>query len=305
MKCLVTGGAGFIGSHLIERLLNEGHTAIIIDDLSSGNENNLVFNGHKHPIIRTSIRDANIDSYFKDIDIVFHLAALTRPQWSIAHPCASNMINVDGMLSVLQASINNNVKRFIFASSASVYGEQKIFPSAETYPPNPISPYGLQKLIGEQYCKLYSQIYNLKFNALRFFNVYGPRMNPNSEYAGAISLFVKALVHGKSPDIFGDGEQARDFVYISDVIDAVMLATTSETVNEVFNIGSGYNISINRVYETIKTILNSDIIANHIAPKIEPRITLANYNKAKFLLDWNPKVNFLQGINQYLEVTKW
>lgn len=289
--CLVTGGAGFIGSHLVNRLINDGHKVIVIDNLSEGKKENL---NPKAKFYKLDICDLEkIIPLFKGIDYVFHLAAIPRVSLSVEKPIETHRVNVDGTLSVLYASYKNNVKRFIFASSSSVYGNQKTLPLKETMIPNPLSPYGLQKLIGEMYCRLFSNLYGLETVSLRFFNVYGPGMNPEGAYALAIGKFLKLKKEGKPLTIYGDGKQTRDFIFIDDVIEALVLVMKSKKIGngEVINISYGKNYSINYV---AKLIGGKKI---YLPPrKGEPKHTLGDNFLAKKLLNWQPKTSLEEGI---------
>lgn len=289
--CLVTGGAGFIGSHLVNRLINDGHRVIVIDNLSEGKKENL---NHKAKFYKLDICNLKkIMPLFKGIDYVFHLAAIPRVPLSVEKPIETHKVNVDGTLNVLYASYKNNVKRFIFASSSSVYGNQKTLPLKETMIPNPLSPYGLQKLIGEMYCRLFSNLYGLQTVSLRFFNVYGPRMNPEGAYALAIGKFLKLKKEGKPLTIYGDGKQTRDFIFIDDVIEALVLSMKSKKIGngEVINISYGKNCSINYV---AKLIGGKKI---YLPPrKGDPKHTLGDNSLAKKLLNWQPKTSLEEGI---------
>lgn len=299
MNYLVSGGAGFIGSHLTDRLLKDKNRVVVIDDLSEGKLENLPTNNKNLEFHKTSILD-DIGNLFKHIDVVFHLGAITRPQQSIEEPEVFNRINVEGTLKTLINCKNNNVKRLVFASSASIYGEQDIFPTMEIAKPNPMSPYALTKIIGERYCDLFSRIYGLETICLRFFNVYGTRMNPDSEYAALIPGFIKKMKADIRPTIFGDGEQARDFVFIDDIIDGIVKASKCDFSNEIINLGSGENITVNKVAECINKLTNSKVKPVHGEPLLEPRNTLADISKAKYMLDWSPKTSLMEGIKTML-----
>lgn len=294
-KAIVTGGAGFIGSHITERLLNEGCKVTVIDDLSEGKWSNLP----KHPNLikyEGSITEKGIGRLFKGVDVVFHLAALPRVQRSIKYPRETHEVNVTGTLNVLLASRDNGVKKFVFSSSSSVYGEQTKIPFTESMIPNPISPYGLHKLIGEQYCILFFKMWGLGTVCLRYFNVYGPRMYPDGAYANLLPKFIKLMGQGKIPVINGDGNQTRDFTYVSDVVNANFLAAESKISGEVVNIGSGKNISVNQAVDILNKLMGKDIKPIHGPAVIEPKITLASRIKAKKLLGWESKVEFTEGL---------
>jgi UDP-glucose 4-epimerase len=298
MNCIVTGGAGFIGSHLVDRLLKDGHHVIVIDNLYTGKKENLSKNP-KLEFYNISICN-NISRYMVNVDLVFHFAALTKPQWSILNPEESHKVNVDGTFNVLYNSAKYGVKRVVFASSAAIYGETETLPSVETQSPNPISPYGLHKLIAEQYCTLFEKIYGLETNCLRFFNPYGKRMDILGEYAGAVPIFIDQVKNNKVSIINGDGEQTRDHIYIDDVIDSIIIAANSEVHGEVFNIGSGYAVSVNDIYKLVCKAFNKEPNCVHGPALPEPRVTLANIYKAEVLLGWKPKVSFAEGLERII-----
>ncbi len=299
MRYLVTGGAGFIGSHLVARLLEMGEV-IVLDDFSEGKREYLPLNNPHLIIYEASILEP-IRNLFKGVDVVFHLAALPRPQKSIIEPECANEVNVTGTLRVLMACRENKVKRLVFASSASVYGQQDNMPSLETHKPNPMSPYALQKYIGEQYCQLFESIYGLETNCLRLFNVYGDRMNPNGEYASLIPKFITLLKAGKQPPIYGTGFQARDFIYVDDVVNAFLAAAQSEAHGEVFNIGSEKTYSVRIIFEMLRTHLNAKIEPVFEPALIEPDMTLADCKKAHELLGWFNETSLSDGVDRIME----
>lgn len=302
MKYLVTGGAGFIGSHLVDRLLANGHEVHVIDDFSTGSWVNLPA---LHPRLRIWKRSIVDDNYelFSGIDVVFHLAAKTRVQESIVKPEETETVNVLGTLKVLEECRDNKVKRLVFVSSSSLYGEQEQLPTTEDAKPNPMSPYALSKLMGEQYCKLFEKLYGVEANYIRPFNVFGTRQNPDGGYAAAVPKFIDMLRKGETPYITGDGEQRRDFVYIEDVVNILLLAAESKVYGEAFNIGSEMDISINDLYKTIAKILNKDIKPNHVPKVIEPRLTLSDMSKAKKLLGWELKTASIEeGLERMINV---
>jgi len=299
MRAIVTGGAGFIGSHLVDRLLEYNHKVIVVDDLSEGNLENLPIKNPHLEFHKVSILD-NIDLLFKKVDVVFHLAALTRPQQSIEEPKKFNRVNIEGTLNVLIHSKDYNVKRVVFMSSSSLYGTQKFFPTTEDDNPSPLSPYALHKLMGEQYCKLFEVVYGLQFNAIRPFNVFGERQNPRGGYAAAIPKFIDMIEKGEQPYITGDGEQTRDFIHVDDVIDLLVLAAHSEVHGKSFNAGSETNISINDLYDKVCELMEKDIKAKHIDAVLEPRVTLSDMTRAKELLGWKSKVSLEEGLKRLL-----
>ncbi|OGH24586.1 MAG: hypothetical protein A3B47_03860 [Candidatus Levybacteria bacterium RIFCSPLOWO2_01_FULL_39_24] len=297
-NCLVTGGAGFIGSHLVERLLKEGSRVTVIDDLSEGKWENLP--KHKNLIkIKASILD-DVSKFVKGQDVIFHLAALPRLKRSLDDPWETHKVNVDGTLNLLLMAKKYKVKRFVFASSSSIYGNPLMVPFFEDMRPNPLVPYSLQKLECEEYCKMFSDLWGLSTISLRYFNVYGSRMNPNSPYALLLPKFIKLMSQNRQPTINGDGKHSRDFTYITDVVDATLLGAKSKISGEVFNIGRGETISVNKVVEILNGLLGKRIKPIHGPPVIEPGITWASNAKARKLLGWKPRVKFEEGLRTML-----
>lgn len=306
MKCLVTGGAGFIGSHLVDRLIKDGHTVVSVDDLSTGkeeNENPKAQNARRKIETRNYYRIGggrdNSNRYhgsiFRGVDVVFHLAAKARVQPSIKDPISFNQTNVDGTLNILKACVDNNVKRIVFSSSSSVYGNAEKTPTTEGCSLNPLSPYALQKLIGEQYCKLFSDVYDLDTVCLRYFNVYGNRMSLDGAYRLVIPIFAQQKLDGEPMTINGDGEQRRDFTHIDDVVEANVITGFSKLkfTGDAFNIGNGDNRSVNEIADMI----GGDRV--HGDPVIEPKETLADISKAKSTLDWKPNNKIEDWIKTY------
>jgi len=293
---LVLGGAGFVGSHLVDTLLGQDNRVHVIDDLSVGKKKHLP----KHKglnFIKASILD-DISHHFKHIDIVFHLAAITRPQESILDPLSTNKVNIEGTLRVLKAAHENKVKRVVFASTTSIYGSQKVLPIPETATPYPMSPYALSKWAGEGYCKLFETMYDLEFNAIRPFNIYGNRQSIKGGYSAAVPTFINLLKKNKSPWITGDGTQARDFIYVDDVVSLLILMSTSKIHGEAFNAGSGKNTTINEIYSSISRIMRKKIKPLYIDAVFEPKETLGDIRKAKKLLGWEPKVELKEGLER-------
>ena len=297
MRYLVTGGAGFIGSHLVDRLLEgDSEVVVVVDNLSERGGKRLRVGREGLEVHEASILDDKIGDLFRGVDAVFHLAALPRPQLSIIDPVPAHNVNATGTLNVLMGCKDFGVGRMVFISSASVYGEQDKYPCAEGAVPNPMSPYALHKLIGEQYCQLFTQIYGLETNCMRLFNVYGTRMNPHGEYSSLIPKFIRIIKSGERPTINGHGKQARDFVHVRDVVEALVLAAHSDVYGEVFNVGSGVNVSVNEVFRIICQSLRKEIQPIHGPPVIEPTQTLANRGKILSLLGWEPRVDLEHGI---------
>jgi len=295
-KIIVTGGAGFIGSHIVDELILSGHEVHIVDNMSAGKEENI---NPKATMHKMDIRDGEaLLPIFKGAEYVFHEAAMPRVQYSIENPVETNDINVNGLLSVLEACRLNGVKRLVFASSSSIYGEPEVLPTSEEMPINPMSPYASHKYIGEVYLKLYAKIYGLETVCLRYFNVYGPRFDPNGAYPLVIGYFMKLRKEGKALLITGDGEQTRDFVHVFDVAKANILAMERENVGkgEVINIGGGKRYSINYIAE----LIGGEV--EHVAPRLEPHDTEADISKAKLLLGWAPSVTLEEGITKLKDI---
>ncbi len=299
MDYLVTGGAGFIGSNLVKRLVKEGHKVTVIDDLSTGKRENLI---DDVVFYEKNICD-NLSDIFKNrFDAVFHLAALPRVQFSIKEPVKTNNANINGTLNLLNFCRNFKVKRFVFSSSSSVYGDQEELPLNEGMIANPLSPYALQKLVGEVYCKLFNSLYGLETVGLRYFNVYGPGQDPEGDYAGLIPKFIRLINESVSPVIYGDGEQTRDFSFVSDVVEANILAANVESgFGEVFNVGGGNNVSVNGVTKLILKFSGKNVDVIHGEPVVEARHSLADVGKSKRILSWEPKVKFEDGLKKTYE----
>ena len=298
MQALVVGGAGFIGSNLVDRLTSDGYNVQVWDNLSTGKRDNVNPRAHFINCDITGSYSARkvLMSEFKP-DIVFHLAAKARVQPSIENPIEFNNVNVNGLLNVLNLCVECGVKRFIYSSSSSVYGDVKELPTTEIVPLNPKSPYALQKLIGEQYCELYSQLYDLETACLRYFNVYGERQLLEGAYCLVMGIFAQQRLNGEPMTIRGDGEQRRDFTYVGDVVDANMKVGFSKIKwsGDVFNIGNGDNRSVNELADMI----GGDRI--NVDPVVEPKETLADNSKAGFILNWKPTTKIEDWIIKYKE----
>jgi UDP-glucose 4-epimerase len=293
-KAIVVGGAGFIGSNLTDALIEKGYEVHVIDNLAGGKKENI---NPKAIFHEKDIRFGDeIKPLFVGVDYVFHLAALPRVQYSIEHPKETNEVNVEGMLNVLIAAKEGGVKRVVYSASSSAYGDQPTMPLTEDMPAKPKSPYGLQKYLGELYARLWSEVYGLQTVSLRYFNVYGPRQNPEGAYALVIGKFLLQKAQGKPMTITGDGEQTRDFTSVHDVVRANILAAESANVGkgEVMNIGAGRNFSINKVAELIGGPVE------HIPARLEPSHTLADNKLAKKLIGWEPQVSLEDGIKELL-----
>ena len=283
-KVVVTGGAGFIGSNLVDFLIEQGLHVIIIDNLSTGQVENINPDAEFIHADLSEVSVTYLTEVMQDVDVVFHLAALARVQPSIEDPYTFNRVNVNSTLKVLMAANSAGVKRVVYSASSSAYGDAIEFPTPETHGTNPLSPYGLQKLIGEQYCKMFSEVYGLDTVSLRYFNVYGERMATEGAYCLVMGIFAKQMQNGQPLTITNDGEQRRDFTYVADVVQANWLAATHQTSlgGEVFNVGNGKNYSVNEVAD----MLGGEKTYGY--PRIEPTQTLADNSKAKHILNWNP-----------------
>jgi UDP-glucose 4-epimerase len=293
MKALVTGGAGFVGSNLADRLIELGHEVVIIDNLSTGKKENI---NNKAEFIGKCLTSLEEDFLIgKGIDVVFHLAALARVQPSIEDPINFNEHNVTATVKLLYACHRAKIKRVVYSASSSAYGDATEFPTPETHPINPLSPYGLQKLIGEQYCKMFSEVYGLDTCSLRYFNVYGERMNLTGAYCLVMGIFAKQMLDGKPLTITNNGEQRRDFTYVQDVVDANILAANhkEKLQGESFNIGNNNNYSVNEVADMLGGI------KTYGEQRLEPFETLADNTKAKKILGWDPKGDLPRWIKKY------
>ncbi len=298
-KTLVTGGGGFIGSHLVDRLLKEGHEVIVLDNFSNGRIENLShhINNEKLQIKKVDIAYFNaIKDYFKDVTWVFHLAALADIVPSIQNPLEYHRSNVDGTINVLEAARKNNVKKFIYTASSSCYGIPDKYPTPETAPIKPEYPYALTKYLGEQYAMHWNKIYNLPIVSLRLFNVYGPRARTTGTYGAVFGVFLAQKYHNKPFTVVGDGTQTRDFTFVDDIVEGFYMAAKSDIENEIINLGSGSTYSVNRLVE----ILGGDVVYLPKRPG-EPDCTFADISKAKKLLNYNPKVTFEGGVKIMLD----
>jgi len=298
---VVTGGMGFIGSHLTERLL-ENNKVTVIDNESTGKiENIRHLLGHKNlTVIKGSIVDLNLTEIFKDKDYVFHLAAIPSVPRSVKDPFSSNNSNVTGTLNVLIAAKDAGIKKVIFSSSSSVYGDTPTLPKREDMPINPMSPYAITKATGEMYCRVFQDLYGLPTVSLRYFNVFGPRQDPNSQYSAVIPKFITAILNDESPVIYGDGEQSRDFTFVKNVVDANILSCESKKTG-VFNIACGRRITINQLVDYINEIAGKDIKAKHTNLRLgDIKHSLADVSKAKEF-GYNPIDNFKDELEKVVQ----
>ena len=303
---LISGGAGFIGSHIAEALLKRNEEVRVFDNLATGNPSNLQalqsLPGTME-FIQGDVRDMDaVKAAVKGVEVVFHQAALASVSRSIAQPVASLETNINGTQNVLLAARDAAVRRVVYASSSSVYGNTPILPKHEEMPTLPMSPYAVQKLTGELLCRIFTRVYGIETVALRYFNVFGPRQDPASEYAAVIPRFLTALLEKRRPIVFGDGEQTRDFTYIENVVQANLLASTStDAVGEAFNIGCGERISLNRILHIVSELLGIQVDAEYREQRPgDVRDSLADINKAQGLLGYTPTVNFREGLERTL-----
>jgi len=301
-KVVVTGGAGFIGSHLAEKLAGKGYQVAIIDNLANGKMENIaeLLKRDNVEFVKDSITNlALMRKLFQGVKYIFHQAALTRVPYSIDDPLTTNETNIKGTLYVLMAARENNVQKVIYASSSSVYGEVRTLPQKENMPTNPLSPYGLTKLAAEHYCEVFRQIYGLSTISLRYFNVYGPRQDPTSRYATAVAAFIGRISQNLPPVIFGDGEQARDLTFVADVVRANILAAESKAEG-VFNIGSGKSTTINQLADLILRLTGKNLKPIYQSARLgDPRRTLADISKSKSF-GYEPKYSLEEGLRKTL-----
>lgn len=263
---LVTGGLGFIGSHIVDNLISDNNVTII-DNLTTGTLKNLNKPEHDNlEIVEEDIRYANLDDLTSGKDYVFHLAAMTSVPLSVEKPVECSEINLDSTVKLLKSAVDNDVKKFIFSSSSSVYGQNKNMPLKETEPPMPTSPYASSKASCELYLRSFYDSYGLDYTSLRYFNIFGPRQDKNSQYAAVIPNFINAILKDEQPVIYGDGEQTRDFVYVEDIVNANIAAAKSD-YNGIVNVASGEKLTINQLYEIIKNNLNSEIEPKYLPPR--------------------------------------
>jgi nucleoside-diphosphate-sugar epimerase len=300
MSVLVTGGAGFIGSHLARALVDVGANVLVLDNFSNGSMDNLRGIEHRVGVIHGDIRNAaDCEKAMSDRVAVFHLAALGSVPRSVNEPLLYNDVNITGTLTVLEAARKAGVRRIVYSASSSAYGDTPVLPKVETMIPSPKSPYAVTKLVGEHYCRVYSSVYNLSTICLRYFNVFGPRQNPNSQYAAVIPAFITALLKKQAPKIYGDGEQTRDFCFIQNVVKANMLAATAEEslTGQSVNIACGQRTSLNQILAQMQKILGTDIKAEYLPARAgDVRDSLADISAARKLIGYSPEVLFGEGL---------
>jgi UDP-glucose 4-epimerase len=304
-NCLVTGGAGFIGSHIVERLVRLGHRVRVLDNLASGYLHNLQAVGDKIEFVQADVADPEVcRKAVADMQWVFHEAAAVSVPFSVDHPDQTHRVNVDGTFHLLGAARHAKVDRFIFAASSSAYGDDPDSAAKrEGNLPRPLSPYAVSKLLGEYYLRVFALCYGMKTVALRYFNVFGPRQNPKSQYAAAIPAFVTMMLDGRAPTIYGDGEQTRDFTFIENVVDANLLAAQADGVaGQVFNVATGSSCTVNFVIAQINRILGKQLRPTHVPERAgDVKHSLADISLATRLLKYQPRVSFGQGLAAAIE----
>src|SRR5712691_8994565 len=304
MRYLVTGGAGFIGSNTVDELVSRGHSVVVLDDLSSGKEDNLAEIRNKITFIKGSVTDIEVvRKAMHEAEYVLHLAARTSVPRSVKDPIETNRINIDGALNVLVAARDAKVKRVVFAASSSAYGETPTLPKAETMQPQPISPYGVTKYVGELYGQAFGRCYGLENVALRYFNIFGPRQDPGSPYSGVLAKFCTAFLENTQPVVFGDGEQTRDFTYVENAVQANLLTCEAPNVTgKVFNVGCGRRVSLNQVLEALGKITGKTLEAKYDPPRDgDIRDSQADIAQAREYLGYDPQVSFEDGLARTVE----
>jgi nucleoside-diphosphate-sugar epimerase len=297
---LVTGGAGFIGSHIASALASAGARLRIIDDLSTGYRENLEAIKGEIDFVHASLADEkSLRKALEGVELVFHEAAIPSVPRSIENPRQTHIASVESTFSLLLASRDRKVRRLVYAASSSAYGDQPVLPKVENMLPEPLSPYAVAKLVGEHYCQVFTRVYGLETISLRYFNVFGPRQDPSSQYSGVISRFISALLGGERPVVYGDGEQSRDFTYIDNVVDANLKAAESARgIGEVINVANGARITLNQLLEELKVLTGkSDVVADYREPRAgDVKHSLADISRARSLLGFEPRVDLRTGL---------
>ncbi len=301
MNILVTGGAGFIGSHLTERLVQEGHCVTVLDDLSTGREENIAHLQGQIRFIKGSITDLSLlREVMQGINVVFHQAALGSVPRSVEDPATTHEVNITGTFNVLLSARDAGVKRVVYAASSSAYGDTPTLPKVENMLPNPLSPYAVSKLVGEYYCQVFTRVYGLETVSLRYFNVFGPRQNPDSQYAAVIPRFITAALKGQPLTVFGDGEQSRDFTYIENVVQANLLAMRSvNAVGKVYNVACGGRYTLNELIRELERILGRRLQVEYLPTRAgDVKHSEAGVELAKCDLGYEVLVPFAEGLRR-------
>src|SRR5881409_3556381 len=303
MRCLITGGAGFIGSHLVEHLVGAGHDVVVLDDLSTGRRENFAAVRRRISFIRGSVTDLSAcRRAMEGVNYVLHHAAVTSVQRSVDDPGGAHTVNATGTLNVLLAARDARVRRVVYAGSTSAYGNSAVLPNREDHIANPLGPYAASKLAGEGYCLAFHAAYGLETVVLRYFNVFGPRQDPKSQYAAVVPRFIAAALAGEPPTIYGDGSQTRDFVYVANVVHANLLAArapAAHVAGQVFNVGSGHSVSVNELWSAISALVGIDLAPAYAAARVgEVRDSLAAISKAREQIGYEPTVDFEEGLRR-------
>ena len=302
---VVTGGAGFIGSHIADALTRNGLRVRVIDDLSTGHRENLEEITGDVDFTEGSVADEQLLKKVLDgAELVFHEAAIPSVPRSVQHPRQSHVASVDGTFTLLLAARDQKVRRVVYAASSSAYGDQPTLPKQEAMLPDPLSPYAVAKLVGEYYCQVFARVYGLETISLRYFNVFGPRQDPGSQYSGVVSRFISVLLNNQQPVIYGDGEQSRDFTYIDNVIDAnLRAASVTSGFGSVVNVATGQRITLNQLLEELKAIVGKpEVKADYHEPRVgDVRHSLADISRARELLGYQPLVSLREGLQQTID----
>jgi len=307
MKILVTGGAGFIGSHIVEELVKRGDTVRVLDNFATGKRENLTPFAGKIEMVEGDLRDFDtVKKAVQGMEYILHEGALPSVPRSIADPVMSNDVNVKGTLHILVAARDEKVKRVVYASSSSIYGEAKARVKKETMPPSPLSPYATSKLAAETYCRIFYAIYGLETVVLRYFNVFGPRQDPLSQYSAAIPKFITLMMDGKQPTIFGDGKQSRDFTYVHNVVQANLSAMIAPgAAGKICNIACHRTVRLNKMIELLNEFLGTAIAPIHTSPRTgDIKFSLADISNARKYLNYSPMVSFEEGLRSTVEYFK-
>ena len=298
---LVTGGAGFIGSHIAERLVELGHEVRVLDNFSTGRRENIQSFEDVIDLVEADVRDVEaVRRAVEGVEVVFHEAALASVPRSVDDPATSNEVNVRGPLNVLISSRDAGVRRVVYASSSSIYGDTPELPKTEEMAPAPASPYAVGKLSGEYYCRVFTKLYGLECVPLRYFNVFGPRQDPRSQYAAVVPIFVSSLLRGAPPTIYGDGEQSRDFTFVANVVDANLMAAEAEDgVGEVVNVACGTTVTVNELFRRLSSVVGASVDPVYAAPRPgDVRHSYADIGKARRLWGFEPRVGFDEGLER-------
>ena len=302
---LVTGGAGFIGSHIAAALMADGARVRVLDDLSTGHRENIEEIGGDLDFIEGSVADEQLlDKVLEDVEVVFHEAAIPSVPRSVEAPRQTHIASVDGTFSLLVAARDKKVRRVVYAASSSAYGDQPTLPKVEQMLPDPLSPYAVAKLVGEYYCQVFSRVYGLETVSLRYFNVFGPRQDPGSQYSGVVSRFISTLLSNERPVIYGDGEQSRDFTYIDNVVAANLnAASAKEASGKVINVANGQRITLNQLLAELKELTGKqDITAEYLEPRVgDVRHSLADITLARQFLGYESKVELREGLQRTID----